>query len=873
MSSAPRHRLSRRRTLVHSGLSGIIGGLAVGAIVTLGGVVIPATSAQAAVSSAVTVSVADQDPDKANAPLPDLKVTVSQTKDLQAQGIKVSWTGGKPSTPPSSTSPGGTSGGGDYLQIMQCWGNDPLDASQPDRTTCQYGSFITTGASRFSNIGTGDPVADQDKSYTVPATETSTGLTSIPFKPYPGDDATKTVALVADSKFVPNATDPANNQYFTKLTTNEVSWAGSGPNGDGSVKFEIQTATQAAGLGCGTPVTTANVVSGTPCWLVILPRGETDPGYSYSGTKQSGLDYNVWKHKLAVKLDFQPVGLRCTLGAAIRQLAGSQLIEGAVRSWQPQLCTAPGGATYALIGQPESDAATAANSTDPQPLALTSSALQTDGTDSLTYAPVALTGATIAFALDRTVKSTCPAVSADDLKTYTSQNHLPFTELKLTPRLVAKLLSYSYWESLPNFADKSEVGYKSPSEPGPNARNITWDKEFIEINGPEWGCQAIADPAVADMLEPLGHSDAASAMWKYVMSDKDAVDFLNGVPDPWGMKVNPWSSTNPDINPTHSGLVLPTDSFPKPSPIERAATANDPAINLVTWRPYTNSFDAGGIAVLRGDGQDYGSSDPGPPVKYTKAARNIPGYQKVMGITSTASASKYQLFTAALRNPAGKYVTATTDSLAAAAAAMTPDTKQPQVVGFDPTSVSAKTAEAAYPLTMPVYAAVNPAMKDPAATDPTSIRKDYAAFIRYAVGAGQAPGTALGQLPDGYAPIPDAWETQALAAATTIGGALPTTATPTPSPSASSAAQATTKPLQSSSAGTSSSQVASVAAQPVATPTDPAPTGAAAAPLLGDPTPADPTSGALPAALPASIIAGLGFALAVPFVSRIRRRR
>ncbi|QWT23309.1 hypothetical protein KPL76_11275 [Subtercola sp. PAMC28395] len=867
MSSAPRHCQSRRRTLVQSGLSGIIGGIAVGAIVTLGGVVIPATSAQASVSSAVTVSVADQDK-SGTAPLPDLKVTVSQTKDLQAQGIKVSWTGGKLSSPP-----GGGSGGGDYLQVMQCWGNDPLDASQPDRTTCQYGSFGTTGAARYTNIQPGDVAAAEDKLYTVPAGDFTSGMTSVPFKPYPGDDATKTVALVQDSKFVPNATDPANNQYFTKLTTNEVSWAGSGPNGDGSIKFEMQTATQASGLGCGTPVTTGGVVSGTPCWLVILPRGQNDPGSTVVGTKQSGLDFNVWKHKLAVKLDFQPVGLRCTLGSAVRQLAGSQLIEGAVRSWQPQLCTAAGGATYALIGQPETDAATAANSTDPQPLALTSSALQTDGTDSLTYAPVALSGVTIAFAIDRSVKSTCPGVSATDLAAYKSQNQLPFTELKLTPRLVAKLLSYSYYDSLPNGADKSEVGYTSPPNPGPNARNITWDKEFIEINGPEWGCQSIADAAIADMLEPLGHSDAASAVWKYVMSDKDAVDFLNGVPDPWGMKVNPWASTNPDLNPTGVGLALPTDSFPKPSPIERAATASEPALNLVTWRPYTNSLDAGGLAVLRGDGQDYGSYDPGPPPKYSKAARNLPGLQKVLGITSSASAAKYQLFTAALRNPAGNYVTATTDSLTAAAAAMTTDPKQAQVVGFDPASDSAKAAQTAYPLTMPVYAAVNAGMKDPTATDPTSIRKDYAAFIRYAVGAGQVSGTALGQLPDGYAPIPDAWKTQALAAATTIGGALPTTATPTPSPSATSAAQTTTKPVQSSSAGTSSSQVAPVAAQPVSTPTDPAPTGAAAKPLLGDPTPADPTSGALPAALPASIIAGLGFALAVPFVSRIRRRR
>ncbi|MFT9821184.1 hypothetical protein ACMZ42_27070, partial [Lysinibacillus sp. NPDC056185] len=44
-------------------------------------------------------------------------------------------------------------------------------------------------------------------------------------------------------------------------------------------------------------------------------------------------------------------------------------------------------------------------------------------------------------------------------------------------------------------------------------------------------------------------------------------------------------------------------------------------------------------------------------------------------------------------------------------------------------------------------------------------RKDYAALIRYAVGAGQNPGVSPGLLPPGYAPLPGALRTEALAAA------------------------------------------------------------------------------------------------------------
>src|SRR5262249_57380192 len=71
---------------------------------------------------------------------PNLKVTVSQTTNLINQTVVVSWTGGAPTLPDTGNF------GVNYLQIMQCWGDDPAG---PDRTQCQYGgsySQVSPGA-------------------------------------------------------------------------------------------------------------------------------------------------------------------------------------------------------------------------------------------------------------------------------------------------------------------------------------------------------------------------------------------------------------------------------------------------------------------------------------------------------------------------------------------------------------------------------------------------------------------------------------------------------------------------------------------------------------------------------------------------------
>ncbi len=877
MSSAAAARPGWARTAATS----IVVGLATSGSLFTGMVALaPAAQAATPASSAVTVTAQQQDPDAATSPFPNLSVTVSQTTDLVSQGVRLTYSGGTKSAPPSSADEGQN-----FLQFMECWGDlkdgqgnlvlDQNHQPQPDRTTCQYGSAaINQGQTRhttLSSVDLADPV-DVAAGDVYPGSGFfDPAQVSIPFQSATG----KTLASVVDGKLVTDPTTKSlvnldSNEFYGPYTTNEVPWAGFGADGTGTSTFEVQTGMQAPGLGCGNPVTGADgAVTGQACWLVVVPRGAND-GIGSVGNTGSGLLWQTWKHRVAVRLDFKPLGVRCPLGAAERQVAGSELVSLALQSWQPTLCNQSGGSIYNVVTSSEGDAASKANGTGSAPLAMVSRPLDAAayGTaDDLTYAPIAVTGLSIAFAVDHNSDPLNPPSPAIQ-----SQDALPFTHMNLTPRLVAKLLTNSYRNSVPTTAG---VPYLDP-----NPGNITQDKDFLAVN-PDWAGQSIYSVALADVFVPLNHSDSAWAVWSYVLSDPDARDFLAGKPDPWGMRVNPWATTDAawdaTVNPPGVANEYPTDRFLKPDPTEGRLIASNAqtTVDAIAWRPYSLNFDQGGYWVLRGDKREIswntGAAGGGTgAATFTTFPRDTPGQQKVMGLTDTASAAKYQVYTAALRNPAGRFVTPTVDSMSAAAAVMTPDATQSQVVAFDPTSDQAKAAAGAYPLTVPVYAATNPVGGDEAS------RAAAAALIRYAAGSGQTSGTSLGQLPPGYAPIPAAWHTQALAAAAAIaaGPALQPSAQPTDTaPSATDAATppsalppasglpATTVPTAQPPAPAPTSSSAPKPS-PRATPTGPPP------PVLGAATPIDSGTGALGAAVPISAGGGLLAALLVPLVGR-----
>lgn len=811
--------------------------MAFAAVLSVSVVVGGAARADDGANSAVTVSAKDQDIYVGTSPMPDLTVTVSQTKNLVAQAVTVSWTGGM-----SSTLPSGQTGGENFLQIMQCWGdviNDDAEAL-PARTTCQFGAFGTPGAKREDAPASAGAIAPEDRRYSYLGSGGLDGsYTGIPFRsvPDPVTGESKTVSKVDENGKIIPLVNLNENEFFTKYTTNEVPWAGSASNGKGSVTFELQTSLQSPGLGCGDPQKAADgAITGRACWLVVVPRG--------AGTNTaSPLFWEQWKHRVAVKLDFQPVGNHCAIGAGEQQLAGSELISDAVSSWQPNLCGAEGGDAYTLITTTDMDAAEQSNTLADAPLTLTSQPLDTSRgqTDALTYAPVALAGLTVAFAVDR-----YPSASAPDEVQQRARE--PFAAMKLTPRLLAKLLTSSYSDALPTNAD---IGYLAG-----NPRNILFDPEFLALN-PDWKDQAIVSPAVADIMVPQGRSGYARAVWNYLLADNDARAFLAGTPDRWGTRVNPHASTDADWAATQNvePMELPRDDFPKADDAE-AYPGEPRVLNSVTWRPYTNDLASGAYYALRGDGLNVGDWDPiTVPNKWSRKSRDLVGDRKVLAMTDASAADRYETVTASLLSPAGTFVSPTTDGLLAAAAVMTPSAAQPQVYGLDTASAAAAQAPSAYPLTVPVYAATNASLNSSAVND------SYARFIRYAATDGQVPGVLQGQLPAGYAPLPAGWRAQATAAADLIQ----TDPAPAPAPAAEPIVPAPAAPA----VPTAAAPAAAAAPVPAA---DPAASGAAAGALSGGKTPDDPANGALTQAMPLSILAGVLAAGAVPFVGRLRRR-
>ncbi len=866
-------------------VAGSLTAVLVGGGVGLVGSQLSVTTAAAATEESSAKTLTAQDAlDPTGTPFPDLKVTVSKTEGLTNEGLRITYSGGSLSSTTTN-----------YLQVAQCWGTVVENGVPgPARETCVFGAISGDGGLRARTAPV-QAVAANDRKYTSFQVG---AYTALPFIGY-NEDLITDPAVVSEDYLVSNLTtnaqgqvltrgqagltpvDVNQNRYFTKFNTNEIVWAPFSEDGTGEVVFEAQTALESSALGCGSPRGLGtDSVTGQSCWLVVIPRGTADNGAN--AAIYPGLWWDSWRHRIAFELDFEPVGSRCSLSAGELQVQGSPLLAEAMFSWQGAYCGTEGGRAIAYARGTDQDAALASATTSGAPMALVSRPLSQSGvTDDMVYAPLALTGVTVSFSVDRFVNVTAPEEEQKKSRT-------PFTSMKLTPRLLAKLLTDSYLESIDKSvpaADLSELDYStSPAtrvfpedsegkriaylrnaETGElNPENITRDPEFIALN-PEWDNNILLGVGIASATTPIGRADAIRAVWDYILADADAKAWLAGTPDPDGMVVNPFYAITDDANALGTGLALPADSFPKADPWETPDTFNAAtkdgaiAMNQIDYRPYSDSFEQSAQFVLRGDDRMLGGFDPNStPPKWVRDAPAPVGQRTAIGVTDASAAARFETYTALLKNPAGQFVAATTEGMLAAAAAMTEFPGGKGVRSFDNTSDSAKKSAAAYPLTLPVYAALNPV--DPDKTK----RNDYASLVEFIATEGQAPGQSSGSLPRGYAPLPSDWVTQATAAATKARQGV---ATPTPSPTSSNPSSFT------------SSGGAGYVTPVYAVPSDAAAATAGDAPAAETPitvaelgeTPSDPKTEPLAAAVPVGLAAGLVAALAVPLVSRVRR--
>lgn len=653
-----------------------------------------------------------------------LKVTVSQTADLVDQTVHVTWTGG---TPTVGNSP---RFGADYIQLMQCWG-DPTTGPTPQQ--CEFGA---SGDQRGGQTPTNlrqlqNDVQDPKLVY--------------PLDPntYPGGDLPFTAVDGTTVEGTPLGGDKGlagYNTYFNQATTNEIPFGMTASDGTGDAYFETLTAREAPGLGCGTAEVSAGVKTGQPCFLVVIPRdtrevdGSTRTGRQLNTLISSPLSPTNWADRIVFKLDFQPLGDVCPLGAQERLTTGDDQVGPAALSWQAELCLTGTKTLYGYTVNTDDVARQGlhtADTADPQLNYISQPLPQAQYPKGglPVYAPVALSGLAIAFDIES--QSSKPGGDPTDGKRITALN--------LTPRLVAKLLTESYkWATIESDPIVTGALKNNPTD-------MTHDPEFLKDN-PQFAAQALHD-GLPDALVPQFDWDSANLLWKWLLGDKAAAAFLTGTPDENGMVVNP----------LYSAVTWPVSSYPKLQ--KYCATQEIPGalpICIQDERPYAADTTASARAALHGDTLAKANWDSTAiPPGFTASPPQAAGLRSILAVTTTAEAAQFGLPVASLMNASGHFVKPDAAGLTASATSMTsPDQlPEPNPASGDP---------AAYPLTTLTYASTVPALID------KQEAADYAALIDYSVGAGQVPGVQPGQLPAGYVPLPAAQVSAAQSAAQQI---------------------------------------------------------------------------------------------------------
>jgi hypothetical protein len=711
----------------------------------------------------------------------NLRVTVSQTQGLVHQAVNVSWTGMS------------TADNGGFLQLMQCYGDADTGPSPED---CEFGTPANLLPSGLVNVSAGSRTGARCVAHAAPSTTTPPAGADGGSAAEGCDTAEPTDSSHLDPNadnpdtfsvpFIPAGTDQKVYQgdlasQFGQLTTNEVQSASSDSNGSGQDFFQVLTATEAPGLSCGQPESSGATRN---CWLVIVPRGQFDAnGFQLHGNSPlvgnpagSPLSASLWAQRIQIHLDFAPIGANCAIGAAQeRQMIGTELVSHAMFSWQHALNAAANCRTiYGYSQVPESGSTTQLSNPDGgDGLAFTTIPIGSEVTRSggtpagtvppLVYAPVAASAVTFGFNIN-----------------LPSTNGFDGTPVKLTPLLVAKVLTQSYRFDLPDF-------FPAGNAPGPdwalkNPLTIAQDPEFERLN------PTVSDGGVATSLAPLLTEDRSQVnlqVWQWIRSDPSARDWLSGKPDPNGMVVNP----------SYQALGLgatPFDSYPRADQTcfnTLGVNEKDPGRCSVLLLPYVHNLEDGAATVRAasnplGPGWDPTAQAPdGSTGWWTKATLEGPRTTFMWTITDSANLAGYGLVPADLCDPAGNNcVSPDTASIATALSTAKPDSAG--LVHVNP----AAPGTGGYPLVDVTYAAVR-TNQEPAAL------ADFATLIDFAAGPGQTQGVDPGQLPEGYLPLPDSLRAQATAAAATLRADENPPPPATPSLSGTGSSAAATNPV------------------------------------------------------------------------------
>ncbi|MDT4942988.1 MAG: hypothetical protein QOJ34_3077, partial [Pseudonocardiales bacterium] len=305
-------------------------------------------------------------------------------------------------------------------------------------------------------------------------------------------------------------------------------------DGTGQAKFDVWTSLTNTSLGCGPTVSCSLVavpVEGISCDIAAhglppsdVPKGEnataaadactseghkTQPSFSVEGLLWWSA--SNWRNRISIPLDFAPLpvtqcsGTSQDAGVAIY---GSELMTAATQQWSSKFCTDPQlfPLTHVQTGETQARNLLSTGNTD---AAFTAFAPDGGWGSPVVSAPVAMTGFSIGYQMD------------------TADGH-EYTKLRLTPRLLAKLLTESYpaiqaihdgWATPPA---AGQTDYRALVD---NPLNVTMDPEFIALN-PDIGQRDTFGAATLLMLS--SDSDLVRALTSYIDADPEARAWLDG---------------------------------------------------------------------------------------------------------------------------------------------------------------------------------------------------------------------------------------------------------------------------------------------------------------------------------------------------------
>ncbi len=535
------------------------------------------------------------------------------------------------------------------------------------------------------------------------------------------------------------------------------------PNGTGAIGINVETALENSFLGCD---------QRHPCSLVVVPgQGgneigsppsfrcndhSADAGFGGSGFATPGSTFNPasghcsWADRIVIPLHFSAAVTGCPLTSTQFNVAGAPMMARAMLQWLSGLC---GGANplaisyNSTIQEPQALQEASSGIVD---VALTTRPASADSAEGVSlpsnrhyiYAPIGVSAVSIAYWVDNPL---------------TGQ---PDANLKLDPRLVAKLVTTSY-----SFGDgcvRGQPGSCDRAVSG-NPVHLFNDPEFTKVN------RTVLDPGQQFQVPLLqsGNSDLTWTLTRWIAANPAASAFLGGQRDPWGTHVNTY----------YRGVKYPTDSFIGQDPFPAIQHQFNPLFPLSQVAYHMSlSWEAG----TQPEKDANGNFPSDPP--------QTPGTRALFGVLDEADSAAFQFPVAAVSNGAGRYVQPTQAGMAAALQNMTSEgsgTAQVNIANTDP---------AAYPLTMVIYAAV------PTAGTSHTKAAAIARFLDFAAGAGQAPGDQPGQLPGGYLPLTAALRAQTQQAATEVANQAGNTSSgqpqrsPTPAPIPSLSARPTPSP-------------------------------------------------------------------------------